>query len=144
MLRSARERIFQSVLFEIIGLALVVPVYEALFGNGLQETLFLMVAISLMALVILPVHNATFDRLAMRFHGSSPSERPQVLRILHAITHEVTPAVLTIPLIMLVSGHDFMEAVAIDISLTLFYMVYAYVFYLAYDRLLPLQMVMAK
>ena len=38
---------------------------------------------------------------------------------------------------MIVGGHGFWEAVAVDIGLTLFYTAYAYVFHMVFDRLRP-------
>lgn len=39
---------------------------------------------------------------------------------------------------MILGRHSLSEALAVNFGLTLLYVVYAYAFYLAYDRLLPL------
>ena len=38
---------------------------------------------------------------------------------------------------MLVGGHGFWEAVAVDIGLSVLYVIYAYVFHILYDRFRP-------
>jgi uncharacterized membrane protein len=133
--RSIRERVLQTALFETGGLLLAVPLYEALLGQGGGSPLPLLAAITLAVLVWSPLHNLLFDQLDQKWTGRSPSMRPHPLRMLHALSHEVTPIAVTLPLIMLIGGHSLTEALALNGGLSLLYVVYAYLFYWAYDRL---------
>jgi uncharacterized membrane protein len=84
-----------------------------------------------------PLHNSVFDWVDLRMTGRVASDRPHSLRIIHALCHEATSVVITLPLIMLIGGHGFWQALGIDIGFTLFYSVYAYFFHLTYDALRP-------
>ena len=138
MQRSVTERLWQTLVFEAGGLLFAVPLYEAIFGRATGDALTLMVALSVAVLIWTPLHNAAFDQIEHRVTGRSASERPHGLRLLHAVSHEVTPIVVTLPLILLIGQHSLSDALAINLGLTLFYVAYAYVFYLIYDRLYPL------
>lgn len=138
MLRTGPERLWQALAFETWGLVFVVPVYEATFGRASGQALGLMVALSLAVLIWTPLHNAAFDRIEYRMTGRAATERPHVLRLVHAISHEVTPIFITLPLIMWIGEHSLTDALGVNMGLTLFYVGYAYVFYLIYDHLRPL------
>ena len=138
MQRSGIERILQTLIFEAGGLVLAVPAYEAAFGRGADQGLVLMVALSVAVMIWTPVHNMLFDRAEYRLTGRPASARPPSLRLIHALSHEITPIAITLPLIMILGQHSLSEALAVNFGLTLLYVVYAYAFYLAYDRLLPL------
>lgn len=138
MQRSGVEKLWQTLLFEAGGLIFAVPLYEAVFGRTSGDALTLMVALSVAALIWTPLHNTAFDAIEYRLTGRAASDRPHRLRLLHAVSHEVTPIVVTLPLVVWIGQHSFSDALAINLGLTLFYVAYAYVFYLIYDRLYPL------
>ncbi len=67
-------------------------------------------------------------------------ERPPAYdRVLHALSHEVTAAVVTVPILMFLSDLGFVEALVADIGLSVVYTIYAYAFHCFYDRLRPIQ-----
>ena len=136
--RSFRERVFQTLFYEVGGLAIVTPIYSALFEVGAVDSLALMVALSVAVLAWSPLHNAAFDIVEWRLARRVASDRPHGLRVLHAVSHETTTIVVTLPMIMAFGGHDFWEALAIDVGLTVFYAAYAYLYFAAYDRLRPI------
>jgi uncharacterized membrane protein len=138
MQRSGLERMLQALVFEAGGLLIAVPLYEAVFSRATSEAMTLMVTLSLAVLIWTPLHNIAFDRIEHRLTGRSASDRPHALRCLHAISHEVSPIMVTLPLILWVGQHSLSDALALNLGLTLFYVGYAYVFYLIYDRLRPL------
>jgi uncharacterized membrane protein len=137
MLRSARERIYQTLAYEAGGLLIATPIYSALFDKPAGQSLSLVVALAISAMIWSPLHNTLFDIFELRTTGRVASDRPQTWRIVHAISHEISLIIVTVPLIMMIGGHGLVEAVAIDIGLSLLYAAYAYAFHLAYDRLRP-------
>jgi uncharacterized membrane protein len=139
MLRSCRERIFQTLMFEAGGLLVAIPLYEAAFGRNAQDSALLISLITVAVLIWTPLHNAIFDTIEHSLTARPASARPHPLRLLHAITHEVTPIAVTLPLIMLVGRHTLAEALAVNAGLTVLYVAYAYLFYWLYDRVRPLQ-----
>lgn len=139
MQRSCLERLCQTLVFEAGGLLLAVPLYEVFFGRPADEGLILLVTLSLAVLIWTPLHNIAFDRIEHRLTGRPASDRPHALRLLHAVSHEVSPIVVTLPLILWVGQHSLSDALTVNLGLTLFYVCYAYAFYLIYDRLRPLR-----
>jgi uncharacterized membrane protein len=138
-LRSARERIIQTISFEIGGVLIAAPLYALLFGADAAESLGLMVALSVAVMVWAGLHNTAFDWLDWRLTGRLASDRRHRWRVVHALSQEVTSVLVTTPLIMVVGGFGFWPALALDIGLTLFYAGYAYLFHLAFDWLRPVR-----
>jgi uncharacterized membrane protein len=69
--------------------------------------------------------------------GRVASDRPHRWRMVHAVSHEASTVVVTLPILIWLGGFSFWQALAVDLGLTLIYMVYAYGFHLVYDRLRP-------
>ncbi len=136
-LRIPRERLFQTVAFETGGLIMIAPLYALFMGQGSGETLVLFATLSAAVMVWSPLYNTLFDWADLRLSGRLASERPHRWRIVHALLHEVTTVVVTLPLLIWLGGHSWQAALALDLALTLFYAAYAYLFHLAYDHLRP-------
>jgi len=136
-LRSARERACQTLAYEIGGLAIAAPLYSLIFGGGAGEGFALVAALALAVMIWSPIHNTVFDWVEWRVAGRVASDRPHRWRVVHAITHEATSLVVTLPVILWLTDHGIVGALLVDLGLTLFYAGYAYVFHLAYDRLRP-------
>lgn len=138
-LRSPRERLIQTISYEVGGLCLSVPLVAVLGGGTTGEAFWLMLALSAAVLVWSPIHNTVFDWLDLRLSGRLASDRPQRWRLVHAASHEATTVVVTLPILIWLGGFGFWEALLADLGLTLLYAAYAYVFHLAYDRLRPVR-----
>lgn len=138
-LRTTRERVFQTCLFELGGIALVTPLYAWIYGASSHEGLLLLVAISLAVLIWAPIYGRMFDTIEQFHTGRLASDRPHHVRILHAILYEATAVCMTLPLAMSIAGLTIWEAAALNLQLTLFYVGYAYLFHIAYDRARPVQ-----
>ncbi len=136
-LRSARERARQTVAYEIGGLAIAAPLYSLTFGGGTGESFALVAALAVAVMIWSPIHNTAFDWVEWRIARRVASDRPHRWRVVHAITHEATSVVVTLPVILWLTDHGIVGALLVDLGLTLFYAGYAYVFHLAYDRLRP-------
>jgi uncharacterized membrane protein len=143
-LRSPRERLIQTFAYEAGGLCLSVPLY-AVFGDGTTGEAFgLMLSLSIAVLIWSPIHNTLFDLVEFRASGRLASDRPQRWRLVHAISHEATTLVVTLPILMGLGGLSFWAALLVDLGLTALYTAYAYVFHLVYDRLRPMGPVSVK
>jgi len=139
-LRTVKERVYQTLAFELGGLVLAAPLYGLIFGHNAAQSLTLLAALSLAVMVWAPIHNTLFDLADFNRTGRSASARPHGLRILQALSQETTVLVVTLPLVMLVGGHGFKEALIVDLGLTLFYAAYAYCFHIVFDWLRPVEM----
>mgnify|MGYP001765785053 CR=1 FL=1 len=136
-LRSPRERLFQSLAYETGGLCLSVPLYLMWTQGEAGTGALLMAALSLAVLAWSPLHNTAFDWADLRLSGRLASDRPQAWRLVHAVSHEASTVVVTLPILVFLGGHGWTEALVVDLGLTLVYAGYAYAFHLAYDRLRP-------
>jgi len=135
-LRSPRERLLQTLAFELGGIAFVAPLYAAVFAVGTTDGILVIATVSAAVMIWTPLHNTLFDH-EWRALGRVASDRPHTLRIVHAVSHELTAVAISLPLIMSLGGHGLWQALAINAGLTAIYVAYAYVFHLGYDRLRP-------
>jgi uncharacterized membrane protein len=136
-LRSVSERIQQTIYFEIGGIGLVTPLYMFFTGATMSESTVLLVAISVACVIWSPLHNTLFDMVDFRQTGRVASDRPHLIRVVHALSHETTAICVSLPLLIWLGDLSFWDAVVADILLTAFYSAYAYVFHLAFDWLRP-------
>jgi uncharacterized membrane protein len=138
-LRSPRERALQTVCFEAGGLLLSVPLYVLVTGSSGEDGFIVVAAMAAAVMLWSAVHNSAWDWVEFCRTGRVASDRPQAQRVLHALSHEVTSLVVTVPVLMWLGGHDLWTALFLDFGLTLFYTGYAYVFHLVYDRVRPVR-----
>jgi uncharacterized membrane protein len=136
-LRSVRERWLQICAYEFVGLAVAAPLYGVVFGGGATEGAVVIIALFLPELLWSVMHNATFDWVEWRYARRVASSRPHRWRVIHAVSHEVTSTVISLPVIMLVTDHGIMGALVVDLWLGVFYAVYAYLFHIVFDWLRP-------
>ncbi len=138
-LRSLRERVIQTVSYELGGILIATPLYALVFSASLDGSLAMMAMLSVAVMLWSPLHNTVFDVIDLRLTGRVASDRPHRLRILHAVSHEATSLIVTVPLLMVFGGHSLFEAVVVDFGLTALFAVYAYIFNILYDRLRPVR-----
>ena len=138
-LRSARERLLQTLAYEAGGLVLSVPLVALVGGGTAAEAFALMLTLSIAVMLWSPLHNTLFDWADLRLSGRVASDRPQRWRLVHAASHEATTVVVTLPILMWLGGLGFWAALVTDLGLTLLYTAYAYLFHLLYDRLRPVR-----
>ncbi len=138
LLRPLWERIVQTLAYELTGLVLVLPAYRAVTGHSTTESAALLAAIALACLIAGPLHNLVYDRIDLRRTGHPACQRGAAARLRHAISHEIALTAASIPILMGLGGHGLWEAIALDAGLTLFYVLWAALFYNAWDRVRPL------
>jgi uncharacterized membrane protein len=136
-LRSPRARFIQTLSYEIGGWLLAVPLYVMVMGVSPGEGASVMAALAAAVMIWSPLHNTVFDWADLRLSGRVASDRPHRWRMVHAISHEASTVVVTLPILIWLGGFGVWQALAVDLGLTLVYMVYAYGFHLVYDRLRP-------
>lgn len=140
-IRNARERLRQTLCFEAGGLLLVAPLFALSAGARLRDSLALIAVLTLLVMGWSALFNTAFDAIEHRLGGRPASQRPQGLRVLHALLHEASAVVITWPTIVAMTGLSWSAALVADIGLTLAYALYAYLFHLAYDAWRPLKVV---
>lgn len=135
-MRTTRDRIRHTIAFEIIGLALITPLGAFVFAMPMHDIGVISLVSSLVAMGWNYLYNYGFDRLLLRLRGNTAKTMRE--RIIHAIVFELGLVAMLMPLIAWYLGISLWQALIMDIAVALFYMVYAFVFNLAYDRIFPI------
>jgi uncharacterized membrane protein len=135
-MRTIRDRIRHAISFEVIGLAIVMPVGAWAFSMPVHDIGVIGIAGATIATAWNYIYNLGFDRAVQRTRGSTLKTTP--IRILHAVLFEAGLLGALLPLIAWYLGISLWQAFAMDVSFALFYLGYAFVFNWAYDRLFPL------
>ena len=136
-LRSLRERVIQTLTYELIGLSVISPLVAKFNAMETVSSAVLLILVAATCLAWAPLHNIMFDLADWHCSRRVASDRPQCWRIFHAVSLEATSTLVTVPVIMVFTGYSFWQSLLIDVSLTLAYSAYAYLFHLTYDRLRP-------
>ncbi len=137
-LRSPLDRLRQVALFELGGLLLITPPFVWLSGVPAKSSLGLLALIALIAALWNAVYNTAFDWLEGRLTGRTADIRPYPLRLLHAVGFEGGLLLISLPIIMAWTGMGWLAALIADVGLATAYIIYAFVFNLAYDRVFPI------
>lgn len=135
-MRTTRDRIRHTIAFEIIGLALITPLGALAFAMPMHDIGVISIVSSLVAMGWNYVYNYGFDRLLLRLRGTTT--KTVRARIIHAIVFELGLVAMLMPLIAWYLGISLWQALVMDMAVALFYMVYAFVFNLGYDRVFPI------
>lgn len=135
-MRTTSDRIRHALSFEILGLLLVTPLGAIVFHHPIEDIGVLALVGATIATGWNYVFNLGFDHALRRLTGRL--DKSLWLRVVHAALFEVGLTALLLPFVMLYLGIGPLEALLMDIGFAAFYMVYAFVFNLAYDRVFPL------
>lgn len=135
-MRSFPDRVRHTVMFEIIGLALVIPGGAMLFNLPATHMGVIGVGSATVATLWNFVYNLGFDHAMLRFAGHT--RKSLGLRILHALLFEGGLLVLLLPPMAWYLGMGLWQTFMMDLAIVVFYVVYAFLFNLAYDRLFPI------
>ncbi len=134
--RKAADRIRHAISFELIGLALVTPLGAVGFGMPVADIGVIGVVGATVATVWNYIYNLGFDHLMQRLTGGT--QKSVAMRVLHAVMFEIGLLLALLPMIAWYLGISILQALMMDVSFALFYMVYAFVFNWAYDQIFPL------
>lgn len=135
-MRTTADRIRHAIMFEIIGLMLITPLATLASGHGLGEIGVIAIVASLLAMGWNYVYNLGFDHAMVKLRGSVAKTVP--IRIFHAVFFELGLLIVMLPFIAWYLQISLLEALIMDIGIALFYLVYAYVYNWAYDRVFPI------
>ncbi len=135
--RGLRERVIQTLAFEILGLAIVSLPFAYFSGATAGDSLLLLTTLSVVIMSWSALYNTAFDHIERRLTGRVASDRPPSWRVLHAIALEASALVVTWPLIVAMTALSWRQAFIAEVGLTLAYAAYGYCFHLAFDHLRP-------
>jgi uncharacterized membrane protein len=138
-LRSPRERALQTILYEACGFLIATPFYMLATGTGAAEGAGLVIGMSVAVMLWTPLHNTAWDWAEWRLARRAASDRPQLLRVVHALSAEASSVLVTLPILMRWGGLTLHQAVALEAGLILLYAAYAWVFHRVYDWWRPVR-----
>lgn len=135
-MRTTRDRIRHALSFEIIGLALFTPLASFVFHLPVEHVGVVGIVSATVATAWNYIYNLGFDHLMQKFRGSTLKTMP--LRVAHTVLFELGLLIVLLPFIAWYLGVTLWQALVMDISFATFYLVYAFLFNMAYDRIFPL------
>jgi uncharacterized membrane protein len=135
-MRTVRDRIRHAILFEVIGLALIIPLGTLLFDLPTEKMGIIGLGSAIAATAWNYVYNLGFDHAMQRLAGHT--RKGLWLRVGHALLFEAGLLMVLLPCIAWYLGIGLLQAFVMDIAIAAFYVAYAFLFNLAYDRVFPL------
>ena len=133
-MRTTADRIRHAIAFEIIGLVLMIGILSQ-FGFELAHVGMMGLAFSIIATVWNYIYNIGFDNFMMKKFNST--EKSLLVRVFHSIGFEAGLLIITIPAIAWMLDLSLWNAFLLDMGMVVFYLIYAYVYNLAYDKVFP-------
>lgn len=135
-MRSIKDRIFHALSFEIVGLILIIPLGSLTFAQPLPDIGVVAFVSAFVATCWNYIYNLAFDHLIVRVTGKV--HKTLIIRALHAVLFEAGLLCILLPFIAWYLGASLWQALQMDVSFALFYVVYAFLFNWAYDTLFPI------
>lgn len=136
-LRTFPDRVRHAISFEVLGVAIFIPLASYVFHFSASHMGVVGIGSATIATLWNFVFNLGFDRVMYRMAGHA--NKTLGLRVLHVVIFEAGLMALLIPLISWYLGIGLWETLMMDLSIVVFYMVYAFFFNLAYDRVFPVK-----
>jgi uncharacterized membrane protein len=134
-MRTTSDRIRHALSFEIIGLLTVTPLGAFVFDMPAHAIGVVSLVSATLATAWNYVYNLAFDHAMVKL-GMGVNKNLRT-RVVHAVLFEVGLLIVLMPFIAWYLGVSLVHALVMDVSFALFYIVYAFVFNLGYDKLFP-------
>lgn len=135
-MRTGADRLRHTLGFEVLGMMISVPLFSLLTGQPVDHLGPLAIGLSLLATGWNYLYNLMVDHWMLRQLGRL--EKRLIERVLHALLFELGLLLVVLPLTALWLGISLWQALWLDIGFSLFFVLYAFGYNLAYDRLFPL------
>lgn len=134
-MRSTLDRIRHALLFEGLGLAIVVPAGAWGFGLKVGDMGVVAVVSATLATLWTYLYNLGFDHAMMARVGHTA--KGLRLRLVHSVLFELGLLLVLMPFIAWYLGITLIAAFWMDLAFALFYLVYAFVYNWIYDVVFP-------
>lgn len=134
-MRTTRDRIRHAIAFEVIGLVAVVPLGAWVFRVEMHALGVVAIVAAILAMAWNYIYNLTFDRLMQRSLGHTI--KTFRLRAVHAMLFELGLLTVLLPFIAWYMQIGLWVALLMDLGLSGFFLIYAFVFNWSYDLLFP-------
>jgi uncharacterized membrane protein len=135
-IRSGRDRMRYTMIFEATLLALMVPAGVFVFERSHGDIGILAVFLSVKAMLVNLLYNWLFDRWDVR-NGRIPTQRSWKGRTIHALGFEGTLTITSLPFVMWWLHLNVWQALLTDVVMASFVVVYTMLYTWVYDRVFP-------
>lgn len=126
---SVTERLVHTILFELIALAILIPVAMFVTESGAGPMTILSVLLSLIAMAWNYIYNWGFDHT----FGSNRVSRSFKMRLVHGAGFEIGMVITSFPVLMWMLDFSFLTVLMMDLGVVLFFFIYAVIFNWVYD-----------
>ncbi|MBD1577757.1 PACE efflux transporter [Vibrio sp. S11_S32] len=135
-MRSKLERIRHTVGFEVLGLIILIFGISKIFNMDMGKIGVLAILFSVIATVWNYFYNILFDKAMLKRTGQL--HKTTLIRILHAVLFEFGLLFITLPIMAWWLHIRLIDALILDFGMVIFYLIYAFVYNLAYDKVFPI------
>ncbi len=136
-MRTIKDRIRHTFAFQIIGLVIFAPLASLVFSFEMHLMGAIAIVASITATIWNYIYNLLFDHALFKLRQNS--HKTLSLRVLHAFLFEAGLLFLLLPFIAWYLNMTLWEAFKMDIVMATFYLVYAFIYNLIYDKVYPIQ-----
>lgn len=130
-MQGTKRRIIQAISYEVILLALFIPIVALVFKKPVMHSAALGISLTVLALVWNIVFNYGFEKWEAR---QGWQVRGLKQRVLHALGFDGGLLVLGVPIIAYFLNMGLIDAIIADIGFTTIIMVYTFIFQWGFDR----------
>lgn len=116
-----------------MALVLVLPIVDRLMGHE-DTALWLLVSLSAIVCCWTPLFNAVFDKVAHARTAMEGAKRHWKMRTAHAVLLEISVVCMTTPIVSWWNDLSLGDAVFLNLQISCLYIVYAYLFFLLWDK----------
>lgn len=130
--RSLADRVRHALMFELIALLLFIPLFTYFLGFSISSMGVVGIVSSIVATLWNFIYNILYDRVVYKLRGKLDKSLKD--RILHAFLFEFGLLFLLIPFISWYLKIKLIDALIMDVWIVAYYLFFAFLFNLAYDR----------
>lgn len=134
-MRTFKDRLRHTVMFELIALTIVIILGPWITGHSATEMGALGLMMSLLAMLWNLIYNWMFDHWDLKYRDMAP--RGVKIRVIHAALFESGLLIAGIFIVAWWLSITLVQAFLLDLGFAAFFLVYAYVFNLIYDKIFP-------
>ncbi|MGP3697062.1 chlorhexidine efflux transporter [Rhodobacter sp. NSM] len=135
--RSLAGRLFHTVFFETVALALAVPLYCVAFQTSARAALGVLLVVSAAAFLWSVMHRVLFDWFDWHLTRRPEALRPSSTGIVRSLSGKMTALALTFPMLIWLGGHAPRAALLSALALSALHVCLGAIFGLLRDRRRP-------
>lgn len=135
-MRKTADRIRHATGYELTALILLTPLGALIYAKPLLDIGVVALISAGLAAIWVYLYNLFFDIAMLRMRGDVRKTVP--IRVFHAILFEIGIMLLLFPFIAWYLDVSLLEALVMDLSFAVFYMVYAFIYNWVYDVVFPI------